>query len=97
MILDNSGFDLGLIFYGSAMKMLILLSLITAIIIPQQIRLIYSIIFYLVLMCVLGVTIGTIESSIARMRMSRVFEFIFSATSLSLIVLSLIAINLYSH
>lgn len=95
MILDNSGFDLGLILYGSAMKILIFASLISNLLIPTGLGLIPSLLWYLASILILAVIIGTIESSFARLRMSHVFEFIFAMSSLSLIILSLAAMKIY--
>lgn len=97
MVLDNSGFDLGLIFYGSAVKMLIFASLIANLLIPAGSGLLFSLLLYPVIILTLAVIIGTLESSIARLRMSHVFEFIFAMSSLSLIILSLTAIKLYGN
>lgn len=97
MVLDNSGFDLSLIFYGSAMKMVIISSLIANILMPAGIELFASSILYLSVIGLIAITIGTIESSIARLRMTHVFEFIFVMSSLSLIILSLTAITLYGN
>jgi len=97
MVLDNSGFDLGLIFYGSAMKMVIISSLIANILMPVNLSFGTSIVLYLVIITILAIIIGTLESSIARLRMSHVFEFIFVMSSFSLIILSLTAITLYGN
>ena len=95
IVLDNSGFDLGLIFYGSAIKMLIFASLISNLLIPSGLGFIPSLLLYMGSILILAVITGTIESSFARLRMSHVFEFIFTMSSLSLIVLSLAAMKLY--
>lgn len=97
MVLDNSGIDLGLILYGSAMKMLIFASLIANILIPSNVGILTSLLFYSGIVLILAVIIGTIESSIARLRMSHVFEFIFIMSSLSLVVLALVATKLYGN
>lgn len=95
MVLDNSGFDLGLIFYGSAIKMLIFASLISNLLIPSGLGFIPSLLCYMGSILILAMIIGTIESSFARLRMSHVFEFIFTMSSLSLIILSLAAMKIY--
>ena len=97
MILDNSGIDLGLILYGSAMKMLIFASLIANILIPANSGILTSLLLYAGIVLLIAVIIGTIESSVARLRMSHVFEFIFVMSSLSLVVLALVATKLYGN
>lgn len=97
MVLDNSGFDLGLILYGSAMKMIIFASLIANLLIPAGLGLLVSLAAYSAVIFLSAVIIGSLESSLARLRMSYMFEFIFIMSSLSLIVLSLAAIKLYGN
>lgn len=97
MVLDNSGVDLGLIFYGSAMKMMIFASLIANILIPLNLSILTSSLLYIGIILILAIIIGTIESSVARLRMSHVFEFIFIMSSLSLVVLALVATKLYGN
>ncbi|MDD3013255.1 MAG: NADH-quinone oxidoreductase subunit H [Candidatus Gastranaerophilales bacterium] len=97
MILDNSGPDLALILYGSAMKMIIFASLIINLIIPASLGLIYSIPLFIGILFLMAIIIGTIESDIARLRMTHVFEFIFIMSSISLIILALTMITLYKN
>lgn len=97
MVLDNSGIDLGLILYGSAMKMLIFASLIANILIPANLGILTSLLLYSGIILLIAVIIGTLESSVARLRMSHVFEFIFVMSSLSLVVLALVATKLYGN
>jgi formate hydrogenlyase subunit 4 len=97
MVLDNSGIDLGFILYGSAMKMIIFSSLIANLLIPSGLGVFNSLLLYSGIILLLAITIGTIESSFARLRISHVFEFIFIMSSFSLIVLSLAVIKLYGN
>lgn len=97
MVLDNSGIDLGLILYGSTMKMLIFASLIANILIPSNLGILTSLLLYSGIILILAIIIGTLESSVARLRMSHVFEFIFIMSSLSLVVLALVATKLYGN
>ena len=46
-------------------------------------------------MILISIIIGTIESAIARLRMSHVFEFVFVMSSLALATASLVALKLY--
>ena len=96
MILDNSGSDLALFSWANSIKMLLISSLIANILIPSSFGEWMSILLYLVIMFAISVIIGTIESGMARIRMSHVFEFIFIMSSLALVVLSLIVAKMFS-
>jgi len=87
MILDNSGFDLALITWASGIKMLLITSLIAKIIIPAGSA--FYAIYYLITIFLVSIIIGTVESAMARIRMSHIFEFIFIMSSFALIVMSL--------
>lgn len=91
MVLDNSGPDLALINYGSGMKMVVITSLIEALIIPVNLPLFYYILLFTAVQMISAVLIGCLESFIARLRMSKVPQFILLMTSLALIILSLTA------
>lgn len=95
MILDNSGSDLALFSWANSIKMLLISSLIANMIIPSTIEGWLSVLCYLLVMFVISVLIGTIESGMARIRMSHVFEFIFVMSSISLVVLSLIVARMF--
>ncbi len=93
MILDNSGFDLALITWASGIKMLLITSLIAKIIIPAGSPL-YAL-YYLITILLVSIIIGTIESSMARIRMSHIFEFIFIMSSFALIIMSLVGAKIF--
>lgn len=95
MILDNSGVDLALLTWAAGIKMVILMGLIANLIIPFGIDPIISTVLFALIFVILGVVIGTLESAIARIRMSHVFEFIFIMSSLALVVASLTAVKMY--
>ena len=97
MILDNSGADLGLITWGAAIKMFLFEALIAALIIPTGIPIWSSIIAFLTLIFILSVIIGTIESSIARFRMTHVFEFIFIMSITALLILTFVTYRIYGN
>lgn len=97
MVLDNSGPDLALIIYGSAMKMIIFASLIANIIIPVSLGLFYSSLLFVAVIFFIAILIGTIESAFARFRMTHIFEFIFIISSISLIILSLTMISIHQN
>lgn len=85
MILDNSGFDLGLILSAGYLKFAIYGALVVNLFIgvfPYQ----YSIPIFFVIQILLATAIGLIESFMARFRMSHNAQFIFVLTSVSLLI-----------
>ena len=97
MILDNSGADLGLITWGAAIKMFLFEALIATLILPLGLPVWSSILTFLAIICLLSVIIGTVESSVARFRMTHVFEFIFIMSITSLIILTLVTYRIYGN
>lgn len=95
MILDNSGVDLGLITWTAAIKMFIFEALIANLIIPLSWGLLGSTLAFLAIVFILSVIIGTVESSMARFRMTHVFEFIFLMSITALIILALVTYRIY--
>lgn len=85
MILDHSGFDLGLIMYTSNLKFAMYGALIANFYIAAS-PIIISIPALLGIQVLLAVIVGIIESFTARFRMSHNPEFIFTLTSLSLLL-----------
>lgn len=73
MILDNSGSDLALLTWGNSIKMLLISSLIANILIPAHFSELVSTALYLFIIFAISVIIGTVESGMARIRMSHVF------------------------
>ncbi|MGM9993117.1 MAG: respiratory chain complex I subunit 1 family protein [Candidatus Avigastranaerophilus sp.] len=97
MILDNSGIDLGLITWGAAIKIFLFEALIAALIIPLGLPVWSSIIAFLLIIFLLSVIIGTLESSVARFRMTHVFEFIFIMSIMALLILTLVTYKIYGN
>ncbi|MBQ4078796.1 NADH-quinone oxidoreductase subunit H [bacterium] len=95
MILDNSGCDLAFLSWASAIKMVLISSIIANLVIPYNLPFGISIALYIVLLMFIAFLIGTIESAIARFRMSHVFEFVFAMSAVALVILSLITIRIY--
>lgn len=93
MILDNSASGLALLSYSSSIKMLLISSLIAKLIIPKTVS--FYPLLYFALIFIIAIIIGTVESSMARLRMSHVFEFIFIMSTFALIVLSLAAVRIF--
>jgi formate hydrogenlyase subunit 4 len=85
MILDNSGFDLGLILAAGYLKFAIFGALIVNLfigVVPYQ----YSIPAFFAIQFLMAVSIGLIESFMARFRMSHNPQFIVVLTSVSLLI-----------
>ncbi len=85
MVLDNSGFDLGLIFTAGYLKFAIYGALVVNLFIgmvPYE----YSIPIFFVIQFLMAMTIGLIESFMARFRMNHNAQFIFALTSVSLLI-----------
>lgn len=85
MILDNSGFDLGLILTAGYLKFALYGALVVNLFIgvfPYE----YSIPMFFIIQIVLATGVGLIESFMARFRMSHNAQFIFVLTSVSLLI-----------
>ncbi len=95
MILDNSGSDLAFFTWANSIKMLLLSSLIAYIVIPQGLADWMAVLAYLLIMLLISVVIGTVESAMARFRMSHVFEFVFLMSSFALVVLALVVARMF--
>jgi len=85
MVLDNSGFDLGLILQTTNLKFAMYGAIIANFFIGD-LSLIYTIPIFLAVQIGFAVTAGIIESFIARFRMSHNPQFIFILTSVSLLI-----------
>ena len=55
----------------------------------------WSALAFIAVLGLIAMVVGTVESAIARFRMSHVFEFVFAMSSFALIILSLVAIKIY--
>ena len=86
MILDNSGFDLGLIFQATNVKFALYGTLIVNMFLGN-LPLYATIPLFLAIQIMFGISIGLIESFMARYRMSHNAQFILILSSLSLLVL----------
>lgn len=95
MILDNCSQELAIISYSAAAKMFLISALIATLILPTSLSVWASLGAFLGIIVLISIIIGTIESAIARLRMSHVFEFVFVMSSLALVTASLVALKLY--
>jgi formate hydrogenlyase subunit 4 len=85
MILDNSGFDLGLILTTGYLKFAMYGAIIAGFFIAE-LSLIGAIVLFLVIQILFAVTVGLIESFMARFRMSHNPQFILALSSVSFLI-----------
>jgi formate hydrogenlyase subunit 4 len=90
MVLDHSGPDLGLILYGAAMKLLLFAALIANLLRPATGNLLLDTGAFLVLLLLLAVLVGLVESAMARLRMIRVPQLLIGTSLLSFFALILL-------
>lgn len=89
MVLDNSGVDLGFILYANALKMMLFVTLIAALVTPDCIYGYVSEVF------IVAVLIGIIESISARLRLTHIIEYTFVLITIALIIMALSLLTLY--
>ncbi|MBK9983775.1 MAG: NADH-quinone oxidoreductase subunit H [Saprospiraceae bacterium] len=86
MILDNSGFDLGLILYATNLKFAMYGALIANFFLTPGYEWYYSIPIFIGVQFVFAITVGIIESFMARFRMNHNPQYIFMLTSISILI-----------
>lgn len=94
MILDNSGFDLGLISYAAHLKFAMYGAIIANLFLTPGKELYYSIPIFVAVQMFFAMVVGTLESFIARFRMSHNPQFIFTLTSISLLIFLIVLLIL---
>ena len=94
MVLDHSGWDLAFILYGSAIKLFVLGALLVNFMLPSHHRtsLVQTGEFFIG-MFILAVTIGVVESCMARLRLNRIPQLLIGAFVLSLVGLLVVLIK----
>lgn len=85
MILDNSGFDLGLILHATNLKFAMYGALIANLFLGDM-AVYYSIPIYIGIQFLFAVIVGVLESFSARFRMGHNAQFIFALSSVSLLI-----------
>ena len=88
MVLDNSGIDLAIIHYASAMKMLLFATMISLIIAPQLWA-------FFIVIPLIAFLIAGIETLCARIRLTHIIEYTFTMISIALIVMALILLFMH--
>ncbi|MDR0814270.1 MAG: NADH-quinone oxidoreductase subunit H [Bacteroidales bacterium] len=86
MILDNSGFDLGLIMYAGSLKFAVYGALIANFFMEPSWSYFLLIPVFFAIQALSAIIIGCMESFSARFRMSHNAQFIFTLTSVSLLI-----------
>lgn len=86
MILDNSGFDLGLILYGTNLKFAMYGAIIANFFLTPGYEWYFTVPIYITVQLTFALVVGTIESFSARFRMNHNPQFILMFTSISLLI-----------
>jgi formate hydrogenlyase subunit 4 len=86
MILDNSGFDLGIILYTGMLKFALYGSLIANLFFMSSAYSIINVLIFFSLQTLFALTVGTIESFLARFRMNQNPQIILMLSSVSLLI-----------
>jgi len=94
MVLDHSGPDLAYILFGSGLKLFLIAALIANFLIPSGIGVLATIVLFGVIIIVLAILIGLVESLTARIRMNLIPEFVLITVSIALIVFSMLIIHI---
>lgn len=95
MILDNSGPSLAALLLGSSIKMVLIGSLMLNFLIPENIGTLSYLCFYSAGMLLMAILIGTLEALVARLRIIRIPDFIFSIVGLALMVMFIVLLYYY--
>ncbi len=93
MILDYSGPDLAFAHYTAWMKMTIFASIISCLVIPQQLSFIQGAALHTAAICLIAAAAGTVESAVARIRMSHVPQFLLIGSALSVILAAAVLVS----
>lgn len=86
MILDNSGFDLGLILYSTYLKFAMYGALIANFFLAPQFSWYISVLTFAGIQFIFAMLVGTVESFMARFRINHNPQYIFMLTSISLLI-----------
>jgi formate hydrogenlyase subunit 4 len=92
MVLDHSGPDFAYILYGAALKLWLLSALIVSVVVPRVSQPWLDLAISLASVFGLAVLVGVVESSMARLRLTRVPQLLVGAA-----VLTVLALVLESH
>ena len=88
MVLDHGGMDLGFIHYGAALKLWVFSSIIAGLLVPVETSGPFTgVLLVWAALLLVTVSVGVVESTMARLRMLRVPQLLTGATILSLVAL----------
>lgn len=80
MVLDHSGPAFGVVLYGSAVKLFVFSALVAQLVLPHGANAAINAALTIAAVLVIGVAIGVIESSMARLRLVRIPQLLVTAT-----------------
>jgi len=86
MILDNSGFDLGLILYSGFLKFAIYGSIIANLFMTTNNSIVQNLLIFFGVQFVCAITVGLVETFLARFRINQNPQIIFSVSSIALLI-----------
>jgi formate hydrogenlyase subunit 4 len=86
MVLDHSGFDLGLIVYTSYLKFAMFGALIANILIEAGASIPAQLSVFAIVQCMFAIIVGIVESFSSRFRMNHNSQFVLSMTSICLLI-----------
>ncbi len=95
MVLDYSGPDLAYIQYAVALKMTIIAVLIADLLVPAYLVFMPAMTVFLLILVLVFISVGAVESLIARSRISHIPQFLFLMTTLSLTAFAAAAFFLF--
>ncbi|HQT91950.1 MAG TPA: NADH-quinone oxidoreductase subunit H [Candidatus Kryptobacter bacterium] len=95
MVLDYSGPDLAFIQYAGALKMTIIAILMADLLVPAYLVFLPAMTMFLLILALVFISVGAVESLIARSRISHIPQFLFLMTTLSLTAFAVVAFLLF--
>jgi formate hydrogenlyase subunit 4 len=95
MVLDYSGPDLAFIQYAAALKMTIISILIADLLVPPYLTMLSSVAMLAMVISLVFISVGLVESLIARSRISHIPQFLLIMTTLSLTAFAIVAFYLF--
>ncbi len=95
MVLDYSGPDLAFIQYAVALKMTIIAILMADLLVPAYLMFLPALTMFFLILALVFISVGAVESLIARSRISHIPQFLFLMTTLSLTAFAVVAFLLF--
>ena len=95
MVLDYSGPDLAFVQYAASLKMTVIAILIADLFLPSSVPLMVACVLSAAIVALVFVSVGVVESLIARSRISHIPQFLFLMTTLALTSFAVVAFFLF--